>query len=263
MLKRNLKINYRVLITNWFEQKQKANPRFSLGALARKLGYSSTSSLSNVLSGKRSLSSKHAKLLVEIMELPPGQARSFLEAVAAEKMSRKGFDTEVERQKPETFDNHSMLPSLTLAHFIACTKVGTGLTADELQKVSERISREFKTDGKRIYEELIKHGILVAEENSIKLAQGKPNPYCSMSSTSEDKHMLKSAQELQALAVNKFLEDPQQANIHLAVVKVRPEEVEAMRDDLIDAISGVYERYCFGEGRTSLTGFQTNFVKIE
>ena len=265
MLKRNLKINYRVLITNWFEQKQKANPRFSLGALARKLGYSSTSSLSNVLSGKRSLSSKHAKLLVEIMELPPGQARSFLEAVAAEKMSRKGFDIdiEVESSKEEVFDESPQLPAVTLAHFVACSKTGAGLCPVGLQGAIELISRELKTDGKKVFEDLLKHGVLIKDGDILRPAGKKPGVCFTMASEGDRKQILRSAQELQSLVAERYLEQPQRSNIHMAVVRVRADEVDSMRQDLISAIRDVYERYSYGDDLTTLVGFQTNFVKLD
>jgi hypothetical protein len=170
MPKNQQKINYRSLVTKWFEEKQKTNPRFSLGALAKKLGYSSTSSLSNVLSGKRSLSSRHAKILTEIMELTPAQKRTFLEAVAAEKMLKKGFDPELGARDNEVIDEGIQIPALSIAHFVAFAKTSSALCSEELKAAIEFITAEFNIDGKKIFDELLNSGVLIKDGDLIKTA---------------------------------------------------------------------------------------------
>lgn len=257
------KNDYRSIIAKWLEDKQKVNPRFSLGSLARRLGYSSTSSLSNVLSGKRSLSSKHAKVMVELMELPPGPARQFLEMVANEKISRKGFDTEPRYAEAAVFDQKPMLANINLGHFVACSKIGAGLPLAQAEDVARFITEELKVDGRKVFDELLSSGVLVKEEGVIRPSGAKGGVYFSMAGDSDRSRILRSAQELQELTARRYMDEPPRANLHLAVLRVRPEEVEEFRKELIAAIRTVYERFSYGEDLTALVGFQTNFVRLD
>lgn len=265
MPNRTNQIDYRKAILEWFEQKQKSNARFSLGALARKLGYSSTSSLSNVLSGKRSLSSKHAKLLVEIMELPPGPARQFLDAVAAEKMSRKGFDTaaDLDTMTAASFDQKPLIPNVKLAHFVACSKVGAGLSGEAFQRTCDMISKEFQVDGKAIYDELVAHNILVRDGDAVKPQGNKSGVSFAMTGTSDRQLILGVSQEIQNRTGKMYLENSPDAGINLAVLRVRPEDIENLRKDLLVAIREVYEKYSYGSDLSSLVAHQSNFTRID
>lgn len=256
--------DYRKTITEWFEQKQKSNARFSLGALARKLGYSSTSSLSNVLSGKRSLSSKHAKILAEIMELPPGPARQFLDAVAAEKMSRKGFDTETDLSTltETTFDQKPLIPNVKLAHFVACSKVGSGLSGEAFSAACELLTNEFGVDGKMIYDELVQHNILDRVNGGVKPIGNKSGVNFSMNGSDDRKLILGVAQEIQQRTGKLYIDNNSDAGINLAVLRVRPEDIENLRHDLLVAMRDVYQRYSYGDDLTSLVVHQSNFSKI-
>lgn len=264
MPNRSNQSDYRKTITEWFEQKQKNNARFSFGALARKLGYSSTSSLSNVLSGKRSLSSKHAKILAEIMELPPGPARQFLDAVAAEKMSRKGFDTDTDLSTltEATFDQKPLIPNVKLAHFVACSKVGSGLSTEAFADACEMLTREFAVDGRAIFEELITHNILEHVDGVVKPIGNKSGVNFSMSGSDDRKLILGVAQEIQQRTGKLYLENKPDAGINLAVLRVRPEDIENLRHDLLVAMRDVYQRYSHGAQLSSLVVHQSSFSKI-
>jgi hypothetical protein len=97
------------------------------------------------------------------MELSAAQKRAFLEAVAAEKMLKKGFDNEV-------IDEGIQIPSLSIAHFVAFAKTSSELCSEELKAAIEFITAEFNIDGKKIFDELLNSGVLIKDGDLIKTA---------------------------------------------------------------------------------------------
>lgn len=83
-----------------------------------------------------------------------------------------------------------------------------------------------------------------------------------MNGSDDRKLILGVAQEIQQRTGKLYIENKPDAGINLAVLRVRPEDIENLRHDLLVAMRDVYQRYSYGDELSSLVVHQSSFSKI-
>lgn len=117
--------NYRSWLSEELLKRQQKNPAYSMNAFAKSLGLSAPS-LSQILSGKRPLSAKAARTVIEKVKLSPNESISFLASVVREGIVGKeglelkarkipGACKELELDKFQTISNWYHFAILSLA----------------------------------------------------------------------------------------------------------------------------------------------------
>ena len=144
-----MEFNYREYLLDSFKEKKGKNPHYSLRAFSRDLGISSTT-LSDVLSGKRNFSKKNALLVSEKMAFSPNQYDAMMSSLKSHSLTVSDEQREYVQVKEDEFkliSNWYYMAILTLSKqknvSASCSELALrlGITISQVKEALDALTR--------------------------------------------------------------------------------------------------------------------------